>query len=225
MSVPLEGAVSCGTVGSASFGPAAPAASTRTPSFEPSAIRLAGTGLGLALAPEDAQARGAALRHLDVAGGVALRGGAHGRASRSWCCRARRAPRSGSWPPRTGWRAPTRCWRETGFCELSSIVMRLSGRTLNTVPSAKWISAAAPEPVRTRSFCRSTTACVAGHPLERSRPLHLHAALDRREAGAGLDRGGRRRRGRRAADEEKPAERREQRRSPRRRGRGSCSSP
>jgi hypothetical protein len=49
----------------------------------------------------------------------------------------------------------TRCWRDTGFCELSSTVMRLSGRTLKTVPSAKRISAAAPEPC-TRSFWQHT---------------------------------------------------------------------
>jgi hypothetical protein len=55
----------------------------------------------------------------------------------------------------------TRCWRDSGFCELSSIVIRLSGRTLKDVPSAKRISAAAPAPVRTRSFWRSTTAVVA----------------------------------------------------------------
>ena len=39
MSVPFEGAVSCGTVGSATVGPAAPAASTFTPWLETSAIR------------------------------------------------------------------------------------------------------------------------------------------------------------------------------------------
>ena len=130
---------------------------------------LARPGLGLALAPEDAQAGGAALRHLDVARGVALARSCARSASRSWCCRARCAPPSGS-SPRPDWMdSATRCWRETGFCELSSIVIRLSGRTLNTVPSAKRISAAAPEPVRTRSFCRSTTASVARQPLERSR--------------------------------------------------------
>ena len=52
--------------------------------------------------------------------------------------------------------------REIGFCELSRIVMRLSGRTLITPPSARWISALAPEPVRTRSFWRNTTASEAG---------------------------------------------------------------
>jgi hypothetical protein len=56
----------------------------------------------------------------------------------------------------------TRCWRETGFCVLSSIVIRLSGLTVNTVPSAKRISAAPFEPVRTRSFCRSSIDLAAG---------------------------------------------------------------
>ena len=55
----------------------------------------------------------------------------------------------------------TLCCRESGFCELSSIVIKLSGRTLNTVPSVKWISAVDPAPVRTRSFCRRITAFVA----------------------------------------------------------------
>ena len=56
----------------------------------------------------------------------------------------------------------TFCWRESGFCELSSIVIKLSGRTLNTKPSMKWISAVEPEPVRTRSFWCRITAVVAG---------------------------------------------------------------
>jgi hypothetical protein len=43
-----------------------------------------------------------------------------------------------------------------GSSEVSSIVMRLSGRTCTTVPSKKVISAAAPGPVRTRSLLRST---------------------------------------------------------------------
>jgi hypothetical protein len=76
-----------------------------------------------------------------------------------------------------------RCSRETGFCELSRIVMRLSGRTLITPPSARWISAVAPDPVFTRSFCRSTTARVA-EAIRAFLPAHLYAALDLDEAGA-----------------------------------------
>ena len=41
------------------------------------------------------------------------------------------------------------------------MVIRLSGRTLKTVPSAKWISAVPPPPVRTRSFWRRTRALLA----------------------------------------------------------------
>ena len=162
MSVPLEGAVSCGTVGSASFGPAAPVASTRTPSFEPSAIlcpvRVSAAPWPLKMrrpvAPPSATwmlpevSRSAVVRTVGVEIVVlpgTLRAAVWKLASPDWMERA------------------TRCWRETGFCELSSIVIRLSGRTLNTVPSAKRISAAAPEPVRTRSLCRSTTASVAGN--------------------------------------------------------------
>jgi hypothetical protein len=45
-----------------------------------------------------------------------------------------------------------------GSSEVSSIVMRLSGRTCTTVPSKNVISAAEPGPVRTRSLLRSTMA-------------------------------------------------------------------
>jgi hypothetical protein len=41
--------------------------------------------------------------------------------------------------------------RVAGLSAPSSIVMRLSGRTWNTSPLKKRISAAAPDPVRTRS--------------------------------------------------------------------------
>ncbi len=209
MSVPLEGAVSCGTVGSASFGPAAPVASTRTPSFEPSAIlwpaRVSAAPWPLKMrrpvAPPSATwmlpavSRSAVVRTVGVEIVVlpgTLRAAVWKLASPDWM------------------ESATRCWRETGFCELSSIVIRLSGRTLNTVPSAKWISAAAPG-------ARAHEVVLAQHdgqrrrqPLERPRPLHLDAAVDLLEAGAGLDRGGRRRGRGRAAEEDEPAERREQ---------------
>ena len=45
-----------------------------------------------------------------------------------------------------------------GSSDVSSMVMRLSGRTCTRVPSKNVISAAAPGPVRTRSLLRRTIA-------------------------------------------------------------------
>jgi hypothetical protein len=49
----------------------------------------------------------------------------------------------------------TRRRRVAGSSEVSSIVMRLSGRTRTTLPSKNVISAVEPGPVRTRSDLRS----------------------------------------------------------------------
>jgi hypothetical protein len=53
--------------------------------------------------------------------------------------------------------ATRRCFVR-GSSELSSMVMRLSGRTCSVVPSKNVISAAEPSPVRTRSLLRSAIA-------------------------------------------------------------------
>jgi hypothetical protein len=56
----------------------------------------------------------------------------------------------------------TRRFLVDGSSDVSSIVIRLSGRTCTIVPSKKAISAAAPGPVRTRSLLRRTIRVSAG---------------------------------------------------------------
>jgi hypothetical protein len=56
----------------------------------------------------------------------------------------------------------TRRFLVDGSSDVSSIVIRLSGRTCTMVPSKNAISAAAPGPVRTRSLLRRTIRVSAG---------------------------------------------------------------
>jgi hypothetical protein len=62
-----------------------------------------------------------------------------------------------------------------GSSDVSSMVMRLSGRTWTTVPSKNVISAAAPGPVRTRSLFLSTMLRSAG--IQRNSPTGLTVTL------------------------------------------------
>ena len=119
----------------------------------------------------------------------------------------------------------TFCCRDSGFCELSSIVIRLSGRTLNTKPSAKWISAVDPDPVRTRSFWCRITAVVAGIQTSVLARLTwtLPSMRSKREPVSTDVSGGRL--GRRAAVVDQPGREQPGARARRRRPRGSGSSP
>ena len=192
MSVPLEGAVSCGTVGSASFGPAAPVASTRTPSFEPSAIlwpaRVSAAPWPLKMrrpvAPPSATwmlpevSRSAVVRTVGVEI-VVLPG----------------TPRAAVW------KLASPDWMESADPLLArdrvlralldrdqAVGADVEHRPVGEVDLGRGAGARAHEVVLPQHDGQRRR-----QPLERPRPLHLHAAVDLREAGAGLDRGGRRR--------------------------------
>ena len=78
-----------------------------------------------------------------------------------------------------------------GSSDVSSIVIRLSGRTCTTVPSKNAISAAAPGPVRTRSLLRRSMRVSAGThsncPTGFTRTL---PSSERKRAEVTLDAGG-----------------------------------
>ncbi len=222
MSARLGGAVSSGTVGRSTVGPAVPAGSTFTPWFATSAIFWPERVSRLALAPEDAQ--------------VPSR-----RSPPPGCCRRCRGPpscaavgveivvlpaRAAVWKLASpDWTASAvRCCRETGFCELSTIVIRVSGRTLICIPSAKTdlgggTGAGAHEVVLLEHHRESRRL-----PLERARALDVDAAVDRGEAGTELDTRRRAAAGGGALGPNRNhASAPSERRAPRRRARGSCS--